>query len=1452
MGAGEDVAVGSPVAGRTDQALDELIGFFVNTLVLRTDTSGDPTFAELVTRVRERSLAAYAHQDVPFEYLVELINPTRTLSHHPLFQIMLALQNAPEASFRLPGLTIDVAPGRTGTAKFDLFFSLAEQRGAHGEPQGITGAVEYSSDIYDAPTVQALFDRWLHFLDVATTHPDQPLNHIDILTPDEHRRAVVEFNDTAHAVPDGSLGELFSRRVAETPDAQAVTDGTLTLTYAQLDARANQFAHEVIGRGVRPGDAVGVLLERSIETVTTVLGLMKAGAVYVPLDARYPADRIRHVLADTGATIVVTDTASLPTVPRDAADVLVIDATPREEKQCEAPRVGVRSGDAAYVMYTSGSTGAPKGIVVTHGNVAALAVDPRFERAAHRRVLLHSPAAFDASTYELWVPLLGGGTVVVAPAGDLDVSALQRTVVTQEVTALWLTSSLLNVVADHAARALSGVVQVWTGGEAVSGATVQRLHAACPGLTVVDGYGPTETTTFATHHRVPRPYSGGATVPIGRPMANMRVYVLDARLRPVAPRVTGELYIAGAGVARGYLNRPAMTAERFVADPFGVEPGARMYRTGDLVRRDAGGDLEYVGRADQQVKVRGFRIEPGEVEHVLAEHPAVGQAAVVAHHDQSGSTRLIAYIVPDTDGPTGDEEERDQIGEWQSLYDSLYSAPGSTLGEDFSGWNSSYDGEPIPLPEMREWRAATLERIRALRPGRVLEIGVGTGLLLSALAPECEEYWGTDFSPVVVAQLQRHIDADPELARRVTLRVQAAHEHGDLPQGHFDTIVVNSVAQYFPNGGYLTQVVEQAFRLLTPGGALFLGDLRNPRLLRTFASGVQTARAEDPEDTAAIRRAVEQSLVLEKELLVDPEYFSALVHHVPDLAGTDIQLKRGSAHNELTRYRYDATLYKTGVTALPLDDTPTRPWTRDLGALADQLAGARPDRLRVTGVPHGRIAADLAAQRALESGRAPDAGDTPRVDPEDLHRLGEKHGYWTAISWNGHDPAALDVTYVKRELLDEGVPVGSYVPTGAADPGTPLSSWTTTPATGRSTGTLLTAVREHLRRQLPEYMRPAAVVPLDRLPLTSNGKLDRAALPALEPEQADIGRPPATPQEQVVCELFAEVLGRPVVGVSEDFFDLGGHSLLATRLMARLRAAFGVELGVRSLFEAPTPEGIAARLDVDDADGSYEVMLPLRTAGSRPPLFCVHPGGGISWSYSALIKHLGPEYPLYGIQARSLARAEPRPASIEEMAVDYADQIQKVQPHGPYHLAGWSFGGLCAHALAAEFQRRGEPVALVAVLDVIPDWQGLTHADVPAPDDRVMLLYHVGLVDDGSHPDDEEMTFAKAREILRRQGSVLANLEEDRLTTITEISANNTHLTVDYRPGPIDGDLLLIACSEEQDPPVTAAAWQPYVRGSVEAHVVPGDHGSMLTRPDTLAEIGRILSTKLHDITGEE
>ncbi|MFI0243156.1 amino acid adenylation domain-containing protein, partial [Streptomyces sp. NPDC016845] len=867
LGAGKDVPVGSPVAGRTDQALDELIGFFVNTLVLRTDTSGDPSLTELITRVRERSLAAYAHQDVPFEYLVELLNPARTLSHHPLFQVMLALQNAPEASFQLPGLTIDVAPGRTGTAKFDLFFSLAEQRGAHGEPQGISGAVEYSSDIYDASTVRALFERWLHFLDVATTHPDQPLNHIDILTPDEHRQLLGTWLETGTGTgtdtetgTEAGFGEKplpvrFAEQAAATPDAVALIAGDTTLTYAELDRRANRLAHVLLRRGAGPDQVVALALPRSAELVVALLAVLKSGAAYLPLDPDHPAGRLTHVLEDARPGLLLTTLSTDARTPSGGpAQRLVLDSPDTHALLAACPDTDpVDTGHAgppapeaaAYVIYTSGSTGRPKGVVVPHAPLLNFleAMRRKVPLRTEERLLAVTTVAFDIAALELYHPLLSGATVVLAPKEAVpQPSAVLDLIARHGVTVVQGTPSLWQLLAAHDPEALRGL-RMLAGGEALPTPLAETLRTLTDDLTNL--YGPTETTIWSTAADLA---DGAGAPPIGRPIANTRTYVLGSGLDLVAPGVVGELYIAGAGVARGYLNKPGLTAERFVADPYAPEPGARMYRTGDLVRWNRDGELEFIGRVDHQIKIRGFRIELGEIEEVLTDHTDVAQAAVVVREDQPGDARLVAYAVADTSARDHDDAaEQDQLSEWQNLYDAVYDAAEQTaFGENFASWNSSYDGKPIPLPEMREWRDTTVDRIRSLRPRRILEIGVGTGLLLARLAPECEEYWGTDFSRTVIDELRRHVDADPVLATRVRLRTQPAHDFADLPQGHFDTIVLNSVAQYFPNAGYLEQVVHHALRALAPGGALFLGDLRNPRLLRTFASGVQAARAEDP------------------------------------------------------------------------------------------------------------------------------------------------------------------------------------------------------------------------------------------------------------------------------------------------------------------------------------------------------------------------------------------------------------------------------------------------------------------------------------------------------------------------------------------------------------------------------------------------------------------------------
>ncbi|MGK4578986.1 non-ribosomal peptide synthase/polyketide synthase [Kitasatospora sp. HPMI-4] len=1165
LGGGTDIAVGSPVAGRTDEALDDLVGFFVNTLVLRTDLSGDPGFVELLGRVREVSLGAYAHQDLPFEHLVEVLNPARSLSHHPLFQVMLALQNAPLGDFDLPGLRVVNMSAPTGTAKFDLGFSLSERHGPDGAAAGIVGVAEYATDLFDPETVETLVARWIRLLTSAVADPERPLSRLDILSAEERRHLLAGCDDTPVTAQDRTVPTLFEARVAEVPDAVAVVSGERSLTYRELNASANRFAHALIERGVGPERVVALKLPRSVEFVVAVLGVLKAGAAYLPVDPDYPPSRVEFMLADARPVLVLDD----------AATVLSADGYPETD-----PMVAARPDHAAYVIYTSGSTGRPKGVVVSHAGIANLAAaqSERFGIDGSSRILQFASPSFDASVSELCTALLSGATLVLPSSGS-PVEAL--TVRRLGVSHATVPPSVLAALAEDG---LPEGMTLVVAGEACPPELVARW---APGRRMINAYGPTEVTVCATMSDPLVP--SGQVPPIGRPIANTRAYVLDSALQPVPPGVPGELYVAGVGLARGYLNRPGLTAERFVADPYGPA-GSRMYRTGDVVRRRADGELEFVGRADQQVKVRGFRIELGEIEAVLATHPAVAQSAVIARQDRAEADRtLVAYVVAGGDRRRDSRLEDEHVGEWRTIYDALPVSPDdAALGENFTGWNSSYDARPIPVEQMREWRDGTVSRILALRPRRVLEVGCGTGLLLAKVAPHCDAYWATDFSATAIDALAEQVSREPGLAGRVTLQTRPAHDTDGLPSGAFDTIVVNSVVQYFPTADYLRDVVDRLMALLAPGGTLFIGDVRNLRLLRPLATAVQLHRAGPTADLPALRRAVEQAVLVEKELLVDPEFFTLLREGCGDIAGVSVQVKRGTHRNELTRYRYDVTLHKGPVTPVALDEAPELAWggqVKDLAELERILAAEHPDRLRVTGVPNGRVVREAALARAVQAGDTPLADLLERlhgteedgpVELEAFHGLGERSGHWVGITWSATAADTVDVLFADPARHPDFLPVGLYRPAGAA--GVPLSPLTNNPAGTRETGALAGELREYLGERLPEYLVPTAYVLLDRLPLTANGKLDRGALPAPDLGSAGAGRAPRTPQEQLLAELFAEVLGLPRVGVEDGFFALGGHSLLATRLVSRIRATLGAELAVRTLFEAPTVAALAERL----------------------------------------------------------------------------------------------------------------------------------------------------------------------------------------------------------------------------------------------------------------------------------
>jgi amino acid adenylation domain-containing protein len=643
----DDIVVGTPIAGRRLET-ESLIGFFVNSLALRTDLSGDPTFRALLRRVREVALAAYDHQELPFQKLVEELQPARTLSHEPLFQVVIAMQNVPGSALELAGLRLHPVTFDSGIAKFDLTLDVRE------ETQGLGLTMEYSTDLFETAAITRLLGHFRTLLDGVVTNPDRRLSELPLLTELERYQCLVEWNGTATDYPrEATIEKLFEAQAAGTPDAPAVTFEAERLTYGELNEQADRLAHYLRARGVRPEVRVGICLERSLQLVVGVLGVLKAGGVYVPLDPSHPQERLRFLLADAQVGVLVTERRQLERLPPgEVGTVVCLDS--ERAAIALAPQGPLQSGalaeHLAYVMYTSGSTGQPKGVAVPHRAVVRLVRDTNYFQAGPDEVFLQlAPMAFDASTFELWGALLTGSHLVIAPAGTLSLEEIGRIVRQHGVTTLWLTAGLFHLMVDQCLDDLRGVRQLLVGGDVLSVAHVKRVLREVPGCRVLNGYGPTESTTFACCYPI-TPEGLEGSVPIGRPIANTTAYVLDRQMNLVPVGVPGELYLGGAGLARGYLGRPGLTAERFVPGPAAIAsgdgPGYRLYRTGDRVRWRANGTLEFLGRLDQQVKVRGYRVEPGEIEMMLCEHPAVQGAAVIATEDTSGDRCLVAYVVP--------------------------------------------------------------------------------------------------------------------------------------------------------------------------------------------------------------------------------------------------------------------------------------------------------------------------------------------------------------------------------------------------------------------------------------------------------------------------------------------------------------------------------------------------------------------------------------------------------------------------------------------------------------------------------------------------------------------------------------------------------------------------------------------------------------------------------------
>ncbi|MGA9378236.1 MAG: amino acid adenylation domain-containing protein, partial [Phormidium sp.] len=1065
--------------------------------------------------------------------------------------------------------------------RFDLELHLWE------EEKTLEGSCCYNRDLFDRETIARMMQHFQILLKAIVANPQQSVSLLPFLTQQERHQLLEEWTDTQTNFPQNKcIHQLFEEQVQRTPDAVAVIFENQQLTYQQLNSRANQLAHYLRSLGVGADALVGICVERSLEMVVGLLGILKAGGAYVPLDPEYPIDRLNFMLADTQVKLLLTQEKLVETLTKHQAQIISLDRDWQTIAQASQNNLEttINSENLAYITYTSGSTGTPKGVMVPHQAVNRLVKETNYiEITAKDRIAQAANIAFDAATFEIWGALLNGSQlIIITKSVLLSPAELAEHLKEKQITVLFLTTALFNQIASAAPQAFSSIRSLLFGGEAVDPIKVKEILEKGAPQQLLHVYGPTENTTFTSWYLVENLPENATTVPIGKAIANTQIYVLDGNLQPVPVGTPGELHIGGIGLAKGYLNRQELTNEKFIPNPFENSKlktqNSKLYKTGDLVRFLPDGNIEYLGRIDNQVKIRGFRIELGEIEVVLRQHPLIQECVVIARVDSPGDKRLIAYLVPGLDREALDEQvnqwQSEYLSDWQTLYEQAYSQEKAATSDptfNIAGWNSSYTREPIPAVEMRVWVESTVSRILSVSPQRVLEIGCGTGLLLSRIATNATEYWGTDYSRPAIQYVEQLCSTIAGL-EKVRLRQQTADDFTGIPKANFDTIILNSVVQYFPSVDYLLQVLEGSVDAIGTQGAIFVGDVRSLPLLEPYHAAVQLYQATDNRNIQQWQQQVRQNIASEEELAIDPKFFIALKQRFPQITWVEIQPKRGYAQNELTQFRYDVTLH-LGIDIQPRI-VPWLNWQLDqlsLPQIQNHLHQEQPEILGIRRVPNSRTQQALQIWQWVE--KAPNVEtvsqlrellaqhSTEGINPEEFWELGEQLGYKVYLSWwESSQNGSFDVVFCRHSSHSRSEAIAFWE--DQTFQAKPWTDYTNNPLQGKLVQKLVPQVRDFIQQKLPNYMVPSAFVLLSALPLTPNGKVDRRALPAPDTASRNLvtGFVSArTPIEAQLVQIWSEILGIASIGVKDNFFELGGHSLLATQVISRIKTVLNLQ-----------------------------------------------------------------------------------------------------------------------------------------------------------------------------------------------------------------------------------------------------------------------------------------------------
>ncbi len=1013
------------------------------------------------------------------------------------------------------------------------------------------------------------------------------------------------------------MNDLFSNQCERTPDAIAVHYEQHSLSYRELEARANALASLLQGYAIGPGARVGICVERGLNLGIAVLGVLKSGAAYVPLDPTYPRQRLNMMVDDSGAGLLLVSSVhrGLFEIGPLTLDIETIAAEPADASTAPLPVV-FDPQQPAYLIYTSGSTGNPKGVPLSHRALANLIHwqlrQPGFFEPA--RTVQFTPLGFDVHFQEFFSTWACGGTLFfIADDTRRDPVKLLAFINKHAIERLFLPfvalQQLLEIAVNYGPipRSLKHIV---TAGEQLQiNHTIAEFFRLLPQCRLHNHYGPSESHVV-TAYTLPTNVDDWPTLPpIGQPISNTRILLLDSKLQPVANGTSGELCISGDCLANGYWQREALTTERFVSHPQAL--GGTLYRSGDLARMDEHGELHYLGRLDDQVKIRGHRVETGEVESHLRRHPEVRDCAVVASDDSGSDRKLLAYLVLDAKpGLHTGSLQRDQLVQWQDVWDGTYqqAMPEGDPRFDTSGWNSSYTGRPLPEDQMRAWVDGTVARILECKPSRVLEIGAGTGLILFGVAPHCDYYHATDYSPVSVEQLQTQLVAADDLSGRTRATVLAADQLEQLRGQQYDTIVINSVTQHFVSVDYLVTVIKQAVELLCDGGNIFIGDVTNRNTRRLFFTTLECFKASTDENPASLRARVELRLGEEQELVIDPMLFYRIATEVEGIRGASVRLKPGRYDNELSQYRYDVVLEvgKSQASHPPQRWIPWQP-SLDIPDLMRQLQ-ANPEGIGLRAVPNARLQYATALSNCLAAGEqksiaalqqeAKDvATHSTALHPDDFFDLQQQYLLRVQVLVSA-DPTCFDV------LIAAGGD-GHYL-RPELDPAIPLRYLASQPLNSSAMASIIQQLRSELAQSLPDYMHPAKYLLLQILPLTPSGKLDRRALPTPSTRRPTLEQEfvaPGTELESALAAIWTELLELDEVGINDNFFELGGNSILSLRLGLEIRRRLGREVPVVILFQYPTVASLACHLDTPAEQASAPTAAARQRAEKQKKAF---------------------------------------------------------------------------------------------------------------------------------------------------------------------------------------------------------------------------------------------------------